>query len=146
MYHWYHKHGQKLQAPINTARLRFHWTALPPKVVPKTVSSTWYITTLSGKIQTQGFVTLRDLLIKTGILVNKSVLSLTIKNDIILGTNFLSKAGIKPDYSAGKMEWFNCSIPFCPPGGLTSTDFDTIKDMFFIQTEDEILGGDWLCH
>ncbi len=42
------------------------------------------------------------------------------------------------------MEWFHCSIPLCPPGGLTSTDFDAMEDMFFIQTEDEIIGKDWL--
>ncbi len=42
------------------------------------------------------------------------------------------------------MEWFDCSIPLCLPGGLTSTDFDAMEGMFFIQTEDEIFGKDWL--
>ncbi len=40
-----------------------------------------------------------------------------------LGTNFLSKTGIKLDYSEGNMEWFDCPIPICPPGSLDSTEF-----------------------
>ncbi len=67
-----------------------------------------------------------------------------VKNDIILGTNFLSKTGIKLNYSNGNMEWFDCSIPFCPPGGLDSKEFDAMEDMFHIQVEDEIFGEDWL--
>ena len=63
---------------------------------------------------------------------------------IILGTNFLSKTGIELNYSEGKMEWFDCSIPLHPPGGLYAKDFDAMKDMFFIQTEDELFGEDWL--
>ncbi len=43
------------------------------------------------------------------------------------------------------MEWFDCFIPLFPPGGLNSTDFDATADMFFIQTEDELLGKDELC-
>ncbi len=39
---------------------------------------------------------------------------------------------------------FDCSIWLCPPGGLSSTDFDAMEDMFFIQTEDEIFCKDWL--
>ncbi len=67
-----------------------------------------------------------------------------VKYDIILGTNFLSKTGIKLNYSEGNMEWFDCSIPLCPPGGLDSKTFDTMKDMFHIQVEDETFGEDWL--
>jgi hypothetical protein len=67
-----------------------------------------------------------------------------IKYDIILGTTILSKTGIKLNYSDKNMEWFDCSIPLCPPGGLDSKEFDAMKDMFHIQVEDEIFGEDWL--
>ena len=67
-----------------------------------------------------------------------------IKYNIIPGTNFLSKTGIKLNYSEGNMEWFDCSIPLCPPGGLDSKEFDAMEDMFHIQVEDEIFGEDWL--
>ncbi len=56
-----------------------------------------------------------------------------IKYDIILGTNFLSKTGEKLNYSEGNMEWFDCSIPLCPPGGLDSNRFDNMEDRFHIQ-------------
>jgi hypothetical protein len=67
-----------------------------------------------------------------------------IKHDIILGTNFLSKTGIKLNYSEGNMEWFDCSIPLCPTGGLDLTEFNTMEDMFHIQVKEEIFGEDWL--
>jgi hypothetical protein len=67
-----------------------------------------------------------------------------VKYDIILGTNFLSETGIKLNYSEGNMEWFDCSIPLCPPGGLDSKEFDAMEDMLHIQVEDKIFGEDWL--
>ncbi len=66
------------------------------------------------------------------------------KYNIILGTNFLSKTGIKLNYSEGNMEWFDCSIPHHPPGGLDLKEFDAMKDMFHIQVKDQIFGEDWL--
>jgi hypothetical protein len=41
------------------------------------------------------------------------------------------------------MEWFDCTIPLHPPGGLASTGFDAMEDMVFIQAEDEFFGQDW---
>jgi hypothetical protein len=67
-----------------------------------------------------------------------------IKYNIILGTNVLSKTGIKLNYSEGNIEWFDCSIPLCPPGGFDLNEFDTMEDMFHIQGEDKIFGEDWL--
>jgi hypothetical protein len=42
------------------------------------------------------------------------------------------------------MEWFHCSIPLCPPGGLDSKEFNAMEDMFHIQVKDKIFGEDWL--
>ena len=67
-----------------------------------------------------------------------------VKYDVILGTNFLSKAGTIINYTYDKMEWFDCSIPLHPPGGLDSKNFDAMEDMFFIQTKDELINEDWL--
>jgi hypothetical protein len=47
-----------------------------------------------------------------------------IKYDIILSTNLLSKTGFQSNYSEGNMEWFDHSIPLCPPGGLNSNKFN----------------------
>jgi hypothetical protein len=67
-----------------------------------------------------------------------------VKFDIILGTNFLSKTGIKLNYSEGNMEWFDCSILLCPPGGLDSKEIDVMDEMFHIQVEDKLFCEDWL--
>jgi hypothetical protein len=42
------------------------------------------------------------------------------------------------------MEWFDCSIPLCPPGGLDSKEFDAMEGMFHIQIKGKIFSEDWL--
>ncbi len=66
------------------------------------------------------------------------------KWDIIMGANFLSKTGIKLNYSDRNIVWFDCSIPLCPPGGLDSKEFDAMEDMFHIQVKDKLYCEDWL--
>jgi hypothetical protein len=70
--------------------------------------------------------------------------NINVKHNIILGTHFLSKTGIKLNYSEGNMEWFDCSIPLCPPGGLYLNKFDVMEDIFHIKVEDKLFGEDWL--
>jgi hypothetical protein len=70
--------------------------------------------------------------------------NINVKYNIILGTNFLSKTGMKLNYSERNMKWFDCSIPLHPPGGLDSKEFDAMEDMFQIQVKDKIFGEDWL--
>ena len=64
--------------------------------------------------------------------------------DVILGTNFLSKTGIKLNYVKNQMEWFNCVIPMGPSKGLTTEDFHAMEDHWHIQIEESLLGEDWL--
>eukprot|EP00804_Cyclotella_cryptica_P013619 CCRYP_012964-RA/>CCRYP_012964-RA protein AED:0.29 eAED:0.29 QI:0/-1/0/1/-1/1/1/0/528 len=125
-------------------------SVLPPKVVTKTISETKNISILAGKLQAQEVVTLRDLRLpefdknqcisqqKASVFDNDNV-----RYDIILGTNILSKTGIRLKYSEGKMELFDCSLRLWPPGVLDSKDFDAMDDMFFIQAEEELFGKDW---
>ncbi len=42
------------------------------------------------------------------------------------------------------MEWFDCSILLCPPGGLDSNEFNAMEDMFHMQVTDKLFGEDWL--
>ena len=126
-------------------------STLPQKVITKTISDTKNITTLAGRVQVQEVVILRDLRLpefdKNRRISQQKALVFDndkVKYDIILGTNFLSKPGIRLNYSKGKMEWFDCSIPLSPPGGLDAKEFNAMEDMFFIQTEDDFFGEDWL--
>ncbi len=107
--------------------------------------------TLAGPLKTQKVVTMQDIRLpefdKNRRINQQKVLVFdndNVKYDIILGTDFLSKTGIKLNYSEGNMEWFDCSIALCPPGGLDLSEFNAIEDMFHIQVKDELFGEDWL--
>jgi hypothetical protein len=67
-----------------------------------------------------------------------------VKHNIILGINFLSKTGIKLNYSEGNMEWFDYSISLHLPGGLDLNKFNAMEDMFHIQVKHKLFGEDSL--
>jgi hypothetical protein len=126
------------------------WSALPNGIIKKLLGDTKLVRTLAGCLKMQEVVTMQDLRLpklnenrrinqqKDLVFDNNNV-----RYNIILGTNFLSKTGIKLNYSEGNMEWFDCSIPLRPPGGLDSNEFDVMEDMFYIQVKDELFGEDW---
>ncbi len=102
-------------------------SALPKGVITKVIGDTKLVRTLAGHLKMQEVFMMRDLRLpkfdKNRRINQQKVLVFdndNVKYDIILGTNFLSKTGIKLGYSEGNMEWFDCSIPLHPPGGLDS--------------------------
>jgi len=108
-------------------------------------------TTLSGKLKSQQVVTMRDLRLpefdKNRQITQQKCLEFDndyCNYDIILGANFLRKTGIDLDYDKEEMWWYHCVLPLRPKGGLSSADFDAMEDSFYIQTEDELSGEDWL--
>jgi hypothetical protein len=126
-------------------------SALLKGIITKLLGDTKLVRTLTGHLKTLEVVTMRDIRLpefdKNKRINQHKVLGFdndNVKHDIILGTNFLSKTGIKLNYSEGNREWFDCSIPLCPLGGLDLKEFDTMEDMFHIQVKDEIFGEDWL--
>jgi hypothetical protein len=124
-------------------------SALPKRVITKMIGDTKLVRTLAGHLKTQEVVTMHNLRMpqfnKNRRINQQKVLVFdndNVKYDIILDTNFLSKTGIKLNYSEEKMEWFDCSIPLHPPGGLDSKEFNAMEDMSHIQVEDKIFGED----
>jgi hypothetical protein len=112
-------------------------SALPKGVITKVIGDTKLMRTLAGHLKMQEVVTMHDLRLpkfnKNRHINQQKVLvfdNYNVKYDIVLGTNFLSKTGIKLNYSEGNMEWFDCSIPLRPPGGLDSKEFDAMEDIF----------------
>ncbi len=108
-------------------------SALPKGIITKLLSDTKLVRTLAGCLKMQDVVTMWDLRLpkfdKNRPVNKQKVLVFdndNIKYDIILGTNFLSKTVIKLNYSEGNMEWFDCSISLCPPGGLDLNKFDAM--------------------
>jgi hypothetical protein len=111
-------------------------SALPKDVITKLLGDTKLVRTFAGCLKTQEVVTMRDIRLpkfdKNKCINKQNVLVFdnnNVKYDIILGTNFLSKIGIKLNYSDGNMEWFDCSIPLCPPGGLDLNKFDATSQI-----------------
>ena len=124
---------------------------LPKGVQLKDIGEQKSVTTLGGTLQAKQVVTMRDIRLpefdKNRKINEQKCLVFDNNNctyDVILGTNFLTKAGIKLDYVDEKVEWFDTSIPLRPVGGLKAEEFDAMVDMFHIQTEEELLGEDWL--
>ncbi len=125
--------------------------ALPKGIITKLLGSTKLVRTLTGRLKTQEVITMQGIRLpefaKNRRINQQKVLVFdndNVKYDIILGTNILSKTGIKLNYSEGNMEWFDCSIPLCSPEGLDSKEFNAMEDMFHIQVEDKIFGENWL--
>ena len=124
-------------------------SALPKGVITKLLGDTKLVRTLAGHLKMQEVVTMQDIRLPEfdkNRRINQQKLLVfdnnNIKYDIILGTNFLSKTRINFNYSEGNIEWFDCSIPLHPPGGLDSNKFDAMEDMSHIQVKDKIFGED----
>jgi hypothetical protein len=126
-------------------------SALPKGVITKLFGDTKLVRTLAGCLKTQEVITMGDIRLpefdKNMSINQQKVLVFdnnNVKYNIILGTNFLSMTGINLNYSEGNIEWFDCTIPLCPPGGLDLNEFDAMEDMFHIQVKDKIFSKDWL--
>ncbi len=120
-------------------------SALPKGVITKLLGDTKLVRTLAGHLKTKEVVMMQDIRLPEfdkNRRINQQKLLVfdnnKVKYDIILGTNFLSKTRIKLNYSEGNMEWFDCSIPLCSPGGLDSKEFDGMEDIFHIQVKDNL--------
>ncbi len=126
-------------------------SALPKGIITKLLGNIKLVRTLAGCLKTQEAITMQDLRLPefdNNRHINQQIVLVfgnnKVKYNIILGTNFLSKTGIKLIYSEGNMEWFDWSIPIYPPGGLDLNKFDAMKDMFHIQVKDKLVSEDWL--
>jgi hypothetical protein len=91
---------------------------LPKGIITKVIGDNKLVRTLAGHLKMQEVVTMHNLrlpdLDKNRRINQQKVLVFAndnVKYNIILGTNFLSVTVIKLNYSEGKMEWFDCSIP-----------------------------------
>ena len=111
-------------------------SSLPRGVILKDLSNGKCIKTLSGQVMAQQVVTLRNLRLpefdKNRRIAQQKALVFDNDNcqyDMILGTNFLSKTGIKLNYDWGKMLWYNCMLPMHPCKGLMSEDIGHMEDM-----------------
>ena len=93
-------------------------SAIPKGLVPKELKENKTANTLAGKLSANKMVTLRDIRLpefdKNRRIDEQRALvfdNTNCKYDIILGTNFLSKTGIKLDFETGEMKWYDTILP-----------------------------------
>ena len=126
-----------------------HRSALPKGIVTMPINGAT-LTTLVGKMSATEMVTMRDFYLpefdkNIRIEEQKSlVFDTPCRYGIKLGTDLLSKAGIKINYGKGSMEWFESLLPLREPSGLNVKTFDDIEDALLIQQKNELFGEDWL--
>ena len=125
--------------------------SLPKGTVPRKLKNPKSLRTLAGKLSTDSVASLNDIQLpefdkNVHVAKQRALIfdNLNCKYDIIFGTNFLSKTGLKLDYDKGEMQWIDNVLPMRPPNGLTSSDFKEMEESYYVQLEDEILGEDWL--
>ena len=113
-------------------------SVLPKNIVTKRLQKGQTLKTLAGKVAACEMVTLRDLRLpefdKNRRIEEQKALVFDTEchYDIILGTDFLSKAGISINYDTGFMEWYENIIPLRDPIGLNAETFDDMEDSLFI--------------
>ena len=125
-------------------------SALPRGTKPKKLSTTKTLTTLAGNVAAAEIVTLRDIRLpefdkNRRIEEQKAlVFDAPCRYDIIFGTDFLTKVGININYETGFMEWYECILPLRDPFTIDKESYQDMEDAMHVQTEDELLGEDWL--
>ena len=125
-------------------------SALPHNLILKELSTTQDVKTLAGRLTAHQVVTLWDIRLPDfwqnhQISQQKALVfdHNDCKYDIIFGTNFLSKVGIKLNYDTALMEWYDVTLPVHSQQGIDSKEFNAMEDSN-IQLEDELFGEDWL--
>ena len=64
--------------------------------------------------------------------------------DIILGSDFLYKAGININYVERNISWCGISIPLRDPFKMKDEEYVSMADVISLDIEDAFFGADWL--
>jgi len=124
--------------------------ALPKGTKPMALDMIRNVSTLAGSMQTSDLVHLRDMRLpefdKNRRIDEQKALVFDGKcrYDVILGADFLTKAGIDINYSTGTMHWFENVRPMREPWKLDNSEYHAMACAFDIQADDELIGEDWL--
>ena len=125
-------------------------SALLRMAKPKQLGTDRNLLTLAGKLTAADVITLRDIRLSEFDKIRRIdkqkalVFDAPYKYDIIFGTEFLTKVDININYETGFMEWYECILPLRDPFSLDKESYQDMEDAMYVQTEDELLGEDWL--
>ena len=76
--------------------------------------------------------------------INGLIYERKIRYDIILGADFLAKAGMVLDYEKYNIRWFENEIPLRDPNQLDHGALYAMADLLEVQHEDEFIGEEWI--
>ena len=122
-----------------STRTLLHKDAVPRAAKPKEINTKKF-NTLAGQMSTNKLVHMRDLRLPEfnrcrSISEHKALIfDGPCKYDIIIGADFLTKAGLAIDYQAKEVNWFGDTIPLREPG-LTTQDYVAILEESKLQYE-----------
>ena len=125
-----------------------HKRALPKGVQGKLLTEAKKMTTLAGSMSASRMVKLRDLRLpefskNMNIEEHKSLFFDTpCRYDIIFGSDFLTKVGMKINYEEKVVEWYDSKLPVRNPKALEHEDFKEMEDSLYVEVEDELLRED----
>jgi len=126
-----------------------HRSCIPRNAVPKEVKPRG-IGTLAGNFTISSVVHMRDVRLpefdKNRSIEHQKALVFEKKSayDVILGSDFLTKAGIILDYERGEVRWLGLTLPMRPKDSLDDSQFIQMYEKYSSQKLDEYMGEDWL--
>ena len=130
-------------------------TYINRRVIPKdtqliTLEEVRRATTLAGTLTCDSLAILRNIKLpefdKNRTIESQKALVFNSNSryDVILGNDFLDKAGINLLFEHNKMTWLGLELPMRTRQQLRREDYDAMVGTYVDQEEDEFMGEDWL--
>ena len=143
------RHTLKVLLDSGSTKSFIHRSCLPKECKPVPVQTARTMRTISGNVVGKEIVTLRDLrlpeLDKNRCVGQQKafVFDHECRYDVILGANFLNKAGIDMLYSAKSIRWHENELPMRDPNLMDNSEFLAMVAVTEQCDEEELYGMDW---
>jgi len=133
-----------------STRTLIHRSCIPRNVEPKLLAEKKKLSTLAGQVVANSMVYMRDIRLpefdKNRSVEQQKTLVFDQKcnYDVILGSDFLTKAGINLLYEDLQMKWLDLTLPMRSPSHLDNAQYVQMYEQYKSQQLDEYLGEEWL--
>ena len=143
------RHTLKVLLDSGSTKTYIHRKCLPKNCKPVPVKEARTMRTIAGDGTCNSFVVIRDLrlpeLDKNRRIGQQKALVFDhdCRYDVILGADFLSKAGIDIKYSTKTIQWHEFELPMRDPIYMDNDEFLAMSNVVEQRNEDELYGMDW---
>ena len=143
------RHTLKVLLDSGSTKTYIHRKCLPKDCKPVSVKEARTMRTIAGDGTCNSFVVIRDLrlpeLDKNRRIGQQKALVFDheCRYDVILGADFLSKAGIDIKYSTKTIQWHEFELPMRDPIYMDNDEFLAMSNVVEQRNEDELYGMDW---